>query len=69
MPTKRKSDAMEPTILGPLDASALNTPESDGGVPGTRKKTHISNTLDASLDVSSEPKTWRDIKLEGEDGV
>ena len=68
MAPKRKSDTLEP-LLTLAEANALNTLERALKKPRASDATDVSSSSASSSKdvVSSAPRSWRDIKLEGED--
>jgi len=70
MPSKRKSDAIEPIILESLDTNAHAS--ASGSVEPLPKKARVTAKSKANSDSrnsSDKPQSWRDIQLEGEDTV
>jgi hypothetical protein len=66
MAPKRKSDTLEP-----LEVNTLTTLERTSKKPRASDATDVSSSgASSSKDVvSSAPRSWRDVKLEGEDEV
>ena len=70
MAPKRKSDSLDPQISD-SEANTVNTLERAFKKPRASDETDVSSSSASSSKdvVSSKPRSWRDVKLEGEDEV
>ena len=71
MAPKRKSDTLEPLVSPDSEANTLNTIERASKKPRASDATDVSSSSASSSKdvVSSTPRSWKDVKLEGEDDV
>ena len=71
MAPKRKSDTLEPLASSDSEANGLTTLERAFKKPRASDATDVSTSGASSSkeDVSSTPRSWKDVKLEGEDEV
>ena len=70
MAPKRKSDTLEPPVSSDSESNTLNTLERDLKKPRASDATDVSSSASSSKDgASSTPRSWKDVKLEGEDEV
>jgi hypothetical protein len=68
MAPKRKSDTLEP--LDPSHPKTFQTtPERALKRPRASDTTDVSISSSSKDEVSSKPRSWKDVKLEGEDEV
>ena len=70
MAPKRKSDTFESLASSDSEANGLTTLERAFKKPRASDATDVSSGASSSKeDVSSTPRSWKDVKLEGEDEV
>jgi len=70
MAPKRKSDTLEPLVSSDSEENTLDTLERTSKKPRASDATDVSSSSASSSKnvVSSALRSWRDVKLEGEDG-
>ena len=69
MAPKRKSDTLEPSLVGSPDSGAKNLTERAFKKPRASDATDGSSSSSSKDEVSSTPRSWKEVKLEGEDEV
>jgi hypothetical protein len=71
MAPKRKSDTLEQPLVDSPDSggNTLNTLERAVKKPRASDATEGSTSSSSKNGVSSMPRSWKDVKLEGEDEV